>query len=489
MEWLSILGSLLGTGLNWWNTEKVNKTNKEIAEQNIASQNTANYMNMKLAQENNNLNRYMQAETNATNLQIANNANIENRRAVQNTNDTNLQIAQETNAANQAAQQSANQTNIDMQQMANDTNLEIMRQTNKANMDIANQNLQFQREAQAYNQLLNRQMMEREDNAVQRHVNDLRMAGLSPLYDMAGAGAGGQVTPVGALNNSAQMQGATVNAASVNPSRNEAPTMQASRAEAAQMGMTRAEYERYQAVENRYQERMVNFDSLQNIGNDYIKATQAQQELENERAKTEIMKQEAATKKLQVINSHNEEMMKITTMQKKAEQEITNMIQANETEKKKIESMDIDNKEKEARISKINEENKSLETQREATRAGIIKTMSEIKSIDKEEERNERRMVWEGNSHYYSIENMKKQIAQTEIETEVRNIMLQEIKTKGSYNQQEIEMRKKELTEKYWELGERFINDTWSNAWKSYDAAQKRKHEKNKWNFWKAFKK
>lgn len=56
-------------------------------------------------------------------------------------------------------------------------------------------NRHLQEENLEYQKALNEKIMQREDTAVQRRVDDLRKAGLSPLLGADGAGAGGSVSP------------------------------------------------------------------------------------------------------------------------------------------------------------------------------------------------------------------------------------------------------------------------------------------------------
>ena len=72
----------------------------------------------------------------------------------------------------------------------------------KANNDIASDNFDLQKQAFQYNKDLNNFIFAREDNAVQRRVNDLLKAGLNPLLASgASAGAGGTVSSVNAPQN------------------------------------------------------------------------------------------------------------------------------------------------------------------------------------------------------------------------------------------------------------------------------------------------
>lgn len=73
--------------------------------------------------------------------------------------------------------------------------------TNQANKDIANQNLQFQNENLQYQKDLQKQIFAREDNAVQRRVDDLVAAGLSPTLAAGSAANAGQAIETQALHN------------------------------------------------------------------------------------------------------------------------------------------------------------------------------------------------------------------------------------------------------------------------------------------------
>lgn len=73
--------------------------------------------------------------------------------------------------------------------------------TNQTNKDIANQNLQFQNENLQYQKDLQKQIFAREDNAVQRRVDDLVAAGLSPTLAAGSAANAGQAIETQALHN------------------------------------------------------------------------------------------------------------------------------------------------------------------------------------------------------------------------------------------------------------------------------------------------
>lgn len=69
-----------------------------------------------------------------------------------------------------------------------------------SNEKIAAQNLAFQKEKFAYDQQLQQQIFDREDNAYQRTVADMRSAGVSPLA-MQGTNAAGEAIPTEAPQN------------------------------------------------------------------------------------------------------------------------------------------------------------------------------------------------------------------------------------------------------------------------------------------------
>lgn len=73
--------------------------------------------------------------------------------------------------------------------------------SNKINSDIAEQNLAFQRENLQYQKDLQKQIFAREDNAVQRRVDDLVAAGLSPTLAAGSAANAGQAIETQALHN------------------------------------------------------------------------------------------------------------------------------------------------------------------------------------------------------------------------------------------------------------------------------------------------
>lgn len=73
--------------------------------------------------------------------------------------------------------------------------------TNQTNKGIANQNLQFQNENLQYQKDLQKQIFAREDNAVQRRVDDLVASGLSPTLAAGSAANAGQAIETQALHN------------------------------------------------------------------------------------------------------------------------------------------------------------------------------------------------------------------------------------------------------------------------------------------------
>lgn len=80
-------------------------------------------------------------------------------------------------------------------------NMRNVDKTNQTNKDIANQNLQFQNENLQYQKDLQKQIFAREDNAVQRRVDDLVAAGLSPTLAAGSAANAGQAIETQALHN------------------------------------------------------------------------------------------------------------------------------------------------------------------------------------------------------------------------------------------------------------------------------------------------
>lgn len=87
----------------------------------------------------------------------------------------------------------------------NKANLDIANRTNELNKAIADQNLQFQKEQQAYEEALQQKLFEREDTSYQRTANDMRQAGMSPLA-MSGTNGAGQAVARTAQNNEMQYQ-------------------------------------------------------------------------------------------------------------------------------------------------------------------------------------------------------------------------------------------------------------------------------------------
>ena len=95
--------------------------------------------------------------------------------------------------------QLTNQTNKEIAESTNQTNKEISEGINETNKAIAEANIEYQKE-------YNKNIWEREDNAISRRVADLSKNGISVLADMQGAGAGGTTS---APQNSMTAQGYT----------------------------------------------------------------------------------------------------------------------------------------------------------------------------------------------------------------------------------------------------------------------------------------
>ena len=99
-----------------------------------------------------------------------------------------------------------NSANKQMVEDTNQANLEAVNATNATNKAIADQNLGFQQQSLDYQKALNQQIMEREDTAYQRTVEDMRAAGLSPLSMQNTNGSGGVVSAPEAMHNDFQAQ-------------------------------------------------------------------------------------------------------------------------------------------------------------------------------------------------------------------------------------------------------------------------------------------
>ena len=81
------------------------------------------------------------------------------------------------------------------------TNIWNTKQTNDTNKEIASDNLDYQRENLQYQKDLQKQIFAREDNAVQRRVDDLVAAGLSPTLAAGSAANAGQAIETSAPQN------------------------------------------------------------------------------------------------------------------------------------------------------------------------------------------------------------------------------------------------------------------------------------------------
>lgn len=77
--------------------------------------------------------------------------------------------------------------------------------TNEVNQEIAEQNLEFQKETQEYNEALQQQIFDRADTAYQRTVDDMAKAGINPLT-MNNPNETGTPIPQEARHNDFQMQ-------------------------------------------------------------------------------------------------------------------------------------------------------------------------------------------------------------------------------------------------------------------------------------------
>ena len=185
-----------------------------------------------------------QEEANENNIALnkeANNANIEMTDRI---NNANIEMTKATNIANKAMNDATNKSNIEQIKLANEANLQqvklqneanarIAKETNASNEKIAQENIAYQREALDYNKQLNNLQMAREDNALQRGVEDAKKAGLSALSATgAGASAG---TPVSAINNNMKYEGYTAERANI-----EAAKLIANRSERANLQVAKS---------------------------------------------------------------------------------------------------------------------------------------------------------------------------------------------------------------------------------------------------------
>lgn len=138
----------------------------------------------------------------------------ENRRAQENANRLNADSVINTNESNERMQKEANATNIALNEATNRANLEQVEKTNAVNKAIADQNLQFQREQQNYEENLQKEIFNREDTAYQRTVADMNASGLNPL-SMGGTNGSGAVVSRTPLQNQYQATPGLLNSANV----------------------------------------------------------------------------------------------------------------------------------------------------------------------------------------------------------------------------------------------------------------------------------
>lgn len=136
-------------------------------------------------------------DTNAANERMNEANNEANAANVAATNETNQEMNEATNKANKEINEATNKSNEDIAAATNEANKAINDAVNATNKTIAEENLNYQRE---YNQTI----FEREDNALQRKLQDSIKSGINILSGTEGSGTGGTAVP---LNNAYERQG------------------------------------------------------------------------------------------------------------------------------------------------------------------------------------------------------------------------------------------------------------------------------------------
>ena len=181
------------------------------------------------------------------------------------------------------------------------------------------ENLQMKKEQMEYIKKLNEKIMEREDTAFQRQVNDLRKAGLSPLMaDNGGAGAGGSMTPYEAPQDTTDYNalGTNFNTAMANISSNKLTQQDLnikSSATNAQNEKTNAEAEGIK-IDNIHKEEK----HLEELNNIKEKTNEIKQQIKESKARVENMKKEHALN----VAKHTEERKNNDKLRKQIEMQL-----------------------------------------------------------------------------------------------------------------------------------------------------------------------